>query len=32
MPFYFKKPKKMRWDYETPDKQEIVTDGTTLWI
>ena len=30
--FYFKKPKKMRWDYETPDKQEIVTDGTTLWI
>lgn len=30
--FYFKKPKKMRWDYETPDKQEIVTDGTTFWI
>jgi len=30
--FYFQKPKKMRWDYETPDRQEIVTDGTTLWI
>lgn len=30
--FYFKKPKKMRWDYETPSKQEIVTDGETLWI
>lgn len=30
--FYFKKPKKMRWDYETPDKQEVVTDGKTLWI
>ncbi len=30
--FYFKKPKKMRWDYYSPEKQEVVTDGETLWI
>lgn len=29
---YFKKPGCMRWDYLGPDKQEIVTDGKTVWI
>jgi outer membrane lipoprotein carrier protein len=29
---YFKKPGGMRWDYLRPDKQEMVTDGKTLWI
>lgn len=29
---YFKKPGKMRWDYEKPEKQEIVTDGKTVWM
>ncbi|MDI6790564.1 MAG: outer membrane lipoprotein carrier protein LolA [Thermodesulfobacteriota bacterium] len=29
---YFKKPGCMRWDYLRPDKQEMVTDGKTLWI
>lgn len=29
---YFKKPGRMRWDYLKPDRQEIVTDGKTLWI
>lgn len=28
----FKKPGKMKWTYETPEKQLIVTDGVTLWI
>lgn len=28
----FKKPGKMRWDFETPKAQEIVSDGTLLWI
>jgi chaperone LolA len=28
----FEKPNRMRWDYETPDKQTIVGDGETLWI
>ncbi len=28
----FKKPGKMRWDYQTPKPQQIVSDGTTLWI
>jgi outer membrane lipoprotein carrier protein len=27
-----KRPGKMRWTYETPEKQIIVTDGTDLWI
>jgi outer membrane lipoprotein carrier protein len=27
----FKKPGKMRWDYEGPDVQLIVSDGRTLW-
>lgn len=29
---YFKKPNMMRWDYQEPEKQIIVTDGTTLWM
>jgi outer membrane lipoprotein carrier protein len=28
----FKRPGMMRWEYQHPDKQEIITDGTTLWI
>lgn len=28
----FKKPGKMRWDFQTPTAQQIVSDGTTLWI
>lgn len=28
----FKKPGKMRWVYETPMKQEIISDGETLWV
>lgn len=28
----FKRPGKMKWTYESPEKQLIVTDGTTLWI
>jgi len=28
---YFKKPGKMRWNYQKPFKQEIVSDGKTLW-
>ena len=29
---FVKRPGKMRWEYETPDKQTIITDGKTLWI
>ncbi len=29
---FFKKPAKMRWDYQVPDRQEIVSDGKTLWV
>ncbi len=29
---FFKKPAKMRWDYQAPDRQEIVSDGKTLWV
>ena len=29
---YFKNPGKLRWDYNDPNKQEIVTDGKTLWM
>ena len=29
---YFKNPGKLRWDYDIPAKQEIVTDGKTLWM
>lgn len=28
----FKKPGKMRWDFQTPKAQQIISDGTTLWI
>jgi outer membrane lipoprotein carrier protein len=29
---FFKRPDKMRWEYETPDRQTIITDGNWLWI
>ena len=29
---FFKRPDKMRWEYETPDRQIIITNGHTLWI
>lgn len=29
---WFKKPGKMRWNYYTPQKDEIVSDGRTLWF
>ena len=29
---FFKHPDKMRWEYETPDRQTIITNGNTLWI
>ena len=29
---WFKKPGKMRWNYYTPEKDEIVSDGKTLWF
>jgi outer membrane lipoprotein carrier protein len=28
----FEKPNRMRWEYEAPDPQLIVGDGTVLWI
>jgi len=28
----FKKPGKMRWEFETPEPQSIISDGSTLWI
>src|SRR5205085_9079615 len=28
----FRKPGKMRWNYREPDEQQIISDGTTLWI
>ena len=27
-----KRPSKMRWEYEKPDRQIIVTDGKDLWV
>ncbi|MBP8196484.1 MAG: outer membrane lipoprotein carrier protein LolA, partial [Deltaproteobacteria bacterium] len=27
-----KKPGKMRWDYEKPEKKLFIADGTTLWV
>lgn len=27
-----RRPGMMRWEYEKPDKQIIITDGSTLWI
>jgi outer membrane lipoprotein carrier protein len=29
---YVRHPGKMRWEYEKPDKQIIITDGYELWI
>jgi outer membrane lipoprotein carrier protein len=29
---YLKKPGKMRWDYEIPQKKLFVTDGKTAWF
>lgn len=29
---YFKRPGMMRWEYEKPDRQTIVTDSDVLWI
>lgn len=29
---WFKKPGKMRWNYYSPGKDEIVSDGRTLWF
>jgi outer membrane lipoprotein carrier protein len=27
-----KRPGRMRWDYDTPEKQTIITEGTVVWI
>ncbi|MBW2450140.1 MAG: outer membrane lipoprotein carrier protein LolA [Deltaproteobacteria bacterium] len=29
---FFKRSGKMRWEYETPDRQMIITDGKMLWV
>jgi outer membrane lipoprotein carrier protein len=29
---WFKHPDMMRWEYETPEKYAIISDGKTLWI
>lgn len=29
---FVKRPGKMRWEYDTPDRQWVITDGNTLWI
>ena len=29
---FVERPGKMRWEYETPQPQLIVTDGRTLWV
>ena len=29
---YIKRPGRMRWEYETPERQIIVSDGVQLWI
>ncbi len=29
---FVKRPGMMRWEYEKPDKQTIVTDGESIWI
>ena len=29
---YFKRPGKMRWEFEKSEKQTIVADGQTLWV
>jgi len=28
----FKKPGRMRWDYEKPDKSSYISDGNLLWL
>jgi outer membrane lipoprotein carrier protein len=28
---YFKKPGRMRWEYNKPVRQEIISDGSTIW-
>ena len=28
----FLRPGKMRWEYETPEEQLLVTDGETVWL
>ena len=28
----FLRPGKMRWEYETPEEQLLVTDGKTVWL
>ena len=29
---WFKKPGKMRWSFDTPNKDQVVSDGKTLWF
>ncbi len=29
---FVKRPGLMRWEYDTPDRQLVITDGNTLWI
>ena len=29
---YFKKPSKMRWDYQKPSKRLFIADGAHLWV
>jgi len=29
---WLKKPGKMRWDYDKPEKKILVADGSTLWV
>jgi outer membrane lipoprotein carrier protein len=29
---YLKRPGRLRWEYQTPTAQEIVSDGTRLWV
>lgn len=29
---FFKRPGRMRWEFEQPEKQTIVADGETLWV
>src|SRR6476646_345215 len=29
---YLKKGGKMRWDYKSPSPQQIVSDGSSLWV
>src|SRR5882757_2074279 len=29
---YFRRPRKMRWEYDTPEKDVILVDGKTAWF